>query len=167
MKIDLGFVFWSCLILAFMGFLLYLYLTDEPATGASPANANADGTPQTAPGVQASSWKKLGNGACRTSDNEYSTVMYSHRPPNFVSTLNNCKTACESNAAQSVKTEICTGISFFKLDQSNTNPVGKCSQVARSPWLSPNVNTDTEECWYYGKGEPNGAAQLRITADRF
>ena len=166
MKINLAFVFWLCVIAAFVGLVLYLYFTDMLVPAEAPAEApgTSSSAPQTTPGV---GWKKLGDGACRTEANEYSTVMYSHNPKHFVSTLEGCKTACESNAAQSVKTEICTGISFFKLDQATTNPVGKCAQVARSPWVSPNVNTDTEECWYYGSGQPNGVAQSRITADRF
>jgi hypothetical protein len=108
------------------------------------------------------SWTKLGDGSCVTQANEYTKVMYSHNPPYFVTTLDNCKTACESNAVESVTTEICTGIDFYKLGKDD---MGQCSQLARSPWVSPLKNIDTHECWYYGSDSPNGIAELKITPD--
>ncbi len=152
------------LILAFIGFCLFLYFTrdDEKPSSPSPTPVTTSSVPNAAPG----SWKKLGDGACRTSKNEYSKIMYSHNPPYFVSKLSDCKTACESNTSLSVTTGICTGISFFKLNQTDSDPIGQCAQVARSPWVSPNVNIGKEECWYYGMDKPNGTAQYIITPDR-
>jgi len=104
------------------------------------------------------SWSKLGNGSCVNEENEYNEEMYSHDPPYFITTLENCKKACESNASNIVTTGICTGINF--------GGIGQCSQVARAPWVSPNKNLSTDECWYFGGYKPNGLAQLKITPDR-
>ena len=113
-------------------------------------------TEKTTPGPV--KWTKLGKGSCVTEGNERSEEMYSHDPPYFITTLENCKTACESNASNTVTTEMCTGINFSE--------IGQCFQLARAPWVSPNKNVDMDECWYYGGYKPNGLAQLKITPDR-
>ena len=113
-------------------------------------------TEKTTPGP--ATWSKIGNGSCVNEGNEYNKEMYSHDPPYFITSFENCKKACESNASNTVMTEICTGINF--------GGIGQCSQLARSPWVSPNKNVDTDECWYYGGDKPNGLAQLKITPDR-
>jgi hypothetical protein len=138
-----------------IGLLYYFNVIKLPETTESSSPSSPSPSPSP-------SWTKLGNGSCVTQGNEYAKVMYSHNPPYFVTTLDNCKTACESNAAESVKTEICTGINFYNFGKDDT---GQCSQMARSPWVSPLKNIDTHECFYYGSDKPNGTAELKITPD--
>lgn len=111
-----------------------------------------------------SSWSKLGDGACRNQNNEKENIMYAQKPPYFDTNLENCKEACESNANPTQSgSNFCTGISFFELDQNEEDPVGHCYQLSKSPWVSPNVNIESEQCWYYGNGSPNGTAKYVVT----
>lgn len=152
------------IVLIVIGIPIYFLIIKKPdpvlIDGTSTPSSESS-SPTVAPPT---SWSKVGDGACRNQNNEKDYRMYAQKPPYFNTRLENCKKACESNAnPMQSGSNFCTGISFFELDQNEEDPVGNCYQLSQSPWVSPNVNIDSEQCWYYGKGSPNGTAKYIVT----
>jgi hypothetical protein len=163
------------IILIVIGVPLYFLFRKKPDTGSIGGSSTsfsdaADSSylyqnSSSPTAVPPSSWTKLGDAACRNQNNEKTTKMYAQKPPYFNTTLEKCKEACTSNANPSRSgSNFCTGISFFELDQDEEDPIGNCNQLSESPWVSPNVNIGSEQCWYYGKGSPNGTAKYIVTS---
>ena len=156
------------IVLIIIGIPVYFLIIKKPdsdgtSTPLSDAADSSYSSPIPSPSPSPS-WTKVGDGACRNQNNEKTAKMYAQQPLYFDTHLENCKKACESNAITTQSgSNFCTGISFFELDQNEEDPAGHCYQLSESPWVSPNVNTESEQCWYYGNGSPNGTANYIVT----
>jgi hypothetical protein len=154
------------IVLIIIGIPVYFLIIKKPDSDgtSTPLSDAADSSYSSPIPSPSPSWTKVGDGACRNQNNEKTAKMYAQQPLYFDTHLENCKKACESNAITTQSgSNFCTGISFFELDQNEEDPAGHCYQLSESPWVSPNVNTESEQCWYYGNGSPNGTANYIVT----